>query len=288
MTLTLRGRTFLPGQFAIMAIVNRTPDSFFDKGATFAFDAAMKRVDLVIGQGADLVDIGGVKAAPGGEVTVEQELDRTIPFVEAVRARHPGVVISIDTWRHEVGEAACRAGADLINDTWGGADPLLAEVAAQYGAGIVCSHVGHALPRTRPFRVAYDDVTADAIARTTELAERAVALGVPSEAVLIDPAHDFNKNTHHSLQLTRELDRMVATGWPVLVSLSNKDFVGETLGGLPVDQRLTGTLAATAICAWHGARVFRAHDLPHTREVLDMVASIKGDRLPARAVRGLV
>jgi dihydropteroate synthase len=288
MTLTLRGRTFRPGQFAIMAIVNRTPDSFFDKGATFAFDAAVERVDLVIEQGADLVDIGGVKAAPGGEVTVEEELDRTIPLVEALRARHADIVISVDTWRHEVGQAACRAGADLINDTWSGADPKLAEVAAQHGVGIVCSHVGRALPRTRPFRVAYDDVTADAIARTTELAERAVALGVPREAVLIDPTHDFNKNTYHSLQLTRELDRMVATGWPVLVSLSNKDFVGETLGGLPVDQRLTGTLAATAICAWHGARVFRAHDVPRTREVLDMVASIKGDRPPTRAVRGLV
>ncbi|MBV9593361.1 MAG: dihydropteroate synthase [Actinobacteria bacterium] len=270
-----------------MAIVNRTPDSFFDKGSTFAFDAALERVDLVAAQGADLVDIGGVKAAPGDEVTVAEEIDRTIPLIEAVRARYPKLIISVDTWRHEVAQAACRAGADLLNDTWSGADPLVAEVAARRGVGLVCSHVGRARPRTRPLRVAYENVTADAIARTTDLAERAAALGVARSAVLIDPTHDFGKNTYHSLQLTRELDQMVATGWPVLVSLSNKDFVGETLGGLPVGERLTGTLAATAICAWHGARVFRAHDVLLTRQVLDMVASIKGDRPPGRAIRGL-
>ena len=288
MDLTLRGRTFRPGEFAIMAIVNRTPDSFFDRGATFSFDAAVDRVAVVVEQGADLVDIGGVKAAPGDEVSVVEEIDRTVPLVAAVRAAHPDAIISVDTWRHEVGEAACQAGADLLNDTWSGADPKLAEVAAAHGVGLVCSHVGQALPRTRPFRVAYDDVTADAIARTTELAERAASLGVDREAVLIDPTHDFGKNTYHSLQLTRELDRMVATGWPVLVALSNKDFVGETLGGLPVTERGAGTLAATAICAWHGARVFRAHDVAATRQVLDMVASIKGDRPPAWALRGLV
>jgi dihydropteroate synthase len=286
--LTLRGKTFRPGEFAIMAIVNRTPDSFYDKGATFAFDAALERVDLLVAQGADLVDIGGVKAAPGGDVDVAEELDRTLPFVAAVRARYPDVIISVDTWRHEVADEVCKAGADLLNDTWSGADPLVAEVAAQHQVGLVCSHVGQAQPRTRPFRVAYDDVTADVLRRTIELAERAVGLGVQPESILIDPTHDFGKNTFHSLQLTRELDQLVSTGWPVLVSLSNKDFVGETLGGLPVDERFTGTLAATAISAWHGARVYRAHDVPQTRQVLDMVASIKGDRRPGRTLRGLV
>jgi dihydropteroate synthase len=129
-------------------------------------------------------------------------------------------------------------------------------------------------------------VVAAAIAQSTGLAERAVALGVDPRSVLVDPAHDFDKNTWHSLELTRRLDEMVATGWPVLVSLSNKDFVGETLD-LPVDQRLAGTLAATAVSAWHGARVFRVHEVAQTRQVLDMVASIRGDRPPARVVRGL-
>ena len=287
MTLVLRDKSFGPGEFAIMAILNRTPDSFYDKGATFEFADALDRVAVLVEQGADIVDIGGVKAAPGGDVTVAEELDRTVPFVLAVRARYPELIISVDTWRHEVADAVCIAGADLLNDTWSGADPVLAEVAAQHGVGLVCSHVGQALPRTRPHRVAYPDVTADVLARTVELAERAVTLGVPRTSILIDPTHDFGKNTYHSLQLTRELDQLVATGWPVLVALSNKDFIGETLGGLPVGERHVGTLATTAVSAWLGARVFRAHDVAQTRQVLDMVASIKGDRRPSRALRGL-
>ena len=285
--LRLRDRQFGPGQFAVMGIVNRTPDSFYDKGATFAFQAALSRVDDLVTQGVDIVDIGGVKAAPGEPVSVVEEIERTAELVTAVRAAHPQLIISVDTWRHEVGEAVCRAGADLLNDAWGGHDPELAEVAAAQHVGIVCTHVGHVAPRTRPHRIRYDDVTADAISHTVGLAERAARLGVPPESILIDPAHDFGKNTYHSLQLTRELDRMVDTGWPVLVSLSNKDFVGETLGGLPTDQRLIGTLAATAIAAWHGAVVHRVHNVHETRQVLDMIASIQGHRPPGRTTRGL-
>jgi dihydropteroate synthase len=284
--LTLGPRRFGPGEFAIMAIVNRTPDSFYDQGATFAFDQAMRRVDDVVAQGADIIDIGGVKAAPGQDVTVADEIERTVDFVAAVRAAHPGVVISVDTWRHEVGEAVCDAGADLLNDAWGGFDPRLAEVAARYGVGLVCTHAGGVEPRTRPHRIAYEDVMADVLTRTLGLAERAVELGVPRERVLIDPAHDFGKNTYHSLEVTRRLGEMVETGWPVLVSLSNKDFVGESLD-VPVDQRLVGTLATTAVCAWLGAVVYRVHNVVETRQVLDMVATIQGARPPARAVRGL-
>jgi dihydropteroate synthase len=127
---------------------------------------------------------------------------------------------------------------------------------------------------------------ADVLASTVGQAERAVSLGVDRESVIIDPAHDFGKSTWHSLEITRRLEEMTATGWPVLVSLSNKDFVGETLD-LPVGERLTGTLAATAICAWKGARIYRVHEVVETRQVLDMVASIKGDRPPARPIRGL-
>ncbi|SEF91440.1 dihydropteroate synthase [Nonomuraea solani] len=285
MSLTLGGRSFgaLP---LIMAIVNRTPDSFYDRGATFAREEAMRRVDQVAAEGADIVDIGGVKAGPGAEVDVHEEIDRTAAFVAEVRERHPGLLISVDTWRHEVGLEVCRAGADLLNDSWGGADPLLAEVAAGAGAGLVCTHTGGLVPRTRPHRVEYDDVVADVIRRTTALAERAVALGVPRESVLIDPAHDFGKNTWQSLEVTRRTGELVATGWPVLVSLSNKDFIGESLG-LPVDQRLNGTLAATALCAWHGAQVFRAHNVAETRQVLDMIAVLRNLRPPERVVRGL-
>jgi dihydropteroate synthase len=185
-----------------------------------------------------------------------------------------------------VATAACQAGADLLNDTWGGQDPELPAVAAAFGAGLVCAHAGQQAPRTRPFRVAYDDVMADVLDRTLGQAARAVAAGVDQDRILIDPAHDFGKNTWQSLEVTRRLAEMTGTGWPVLVSLSNKDFVGETLDQPPAG-RLTGTLATTAICAWLGARVFRVHQVAETRQVLRMVSAIQGEQPPARTVRGL-
>jgi dihydropteroate synthase len=284
--LKLGRRTFDDDELLIMAIVNRTPDSFYDKGATFEFDVALRRVREVVRDGADIVDIGGVKAAPGTIVTIEEEIERTAEFVAAVRSEFPQLVISVDTWRHEVGEAACRAGADLINDAWGGWDPQLAAVAARYRAGLVCTHAGGVEPRTRPHRIGYDDVVADVLSRTVAEAQRAVALGVDARSVVIDPAHDFGKNTRHSLEVTRRLEELVQSGWPVLVSLSNKDFVGEALNR-PVGERLIGTLAATSVSAWLGARIFRAHNIAETRQTLDMVASIKGTREPARSIRGL-
>jgi len=269
-----------------MAIVNRTPDSFYDQGATFRDEPALSRVEQAVSEGAAIIDIGGVKAGPGEEVTAEEEARRTVGFVAEVRRRHPDVVISVDTWRHDVGEAVCEAGADLLNDAWGGVDPRLAEVAARYGAGLVCTHAGGAEPRTRPHRIAYDDVVADILRVTVSLAERAVELGVRRDGIMIDPGHDFGKNTRHSLEATRRLGELVETGWPVLVSLSNKDFVGETLD-LPVGERLNGTLAVTAVCALGGARVFRVHEVTPTRQVVDMVRSIMGLRAPDRAIREL-
>jgi dihydropteroate synthase len=285
-TLRLGSRDFPATEPVIMAIVNRTPDSFYDQGATFGDEAAYARVEDVVAQGAAIIDVGGVKAGPGAEVGVAEEIRRTAGFVAELRRRFPEVVISVDTWRHEVGEAVCLAGADLLNDAWGGADPRLAEVAARHGAGLVCTHTGGAAPRTRPHRVAYEDVMADILRDTVGLAERAVRLGVRRDGVLIDPGHDFGKSTRHSLEATRRLEEMTATGWPVLVSLSNKDFVGETLD-VPVKERLIGTLATTAISAWLGARVYRVHEVAETRQVLDMVASIAGHRAPAVARRGL-
>jgi dihydropteroate synthase len=270
----------------VMAIVNRTPDSFYDNGATFAPDAALRAVERAVAEGADIIDIGGVKAGPGAEVGPAEERRRTVPTVTAVRKRFPDVVISIDTWRAEVARAAVDAGADLINDTWAGVDPAVAGVAADTGTGLVCAHAGGLAPRGRPHRPEYPDVVADVVATVIGLAERAVERGVRRDGILIDPAHDFNKNTWQSLEISRRLDELAATGWPLLVALSNKDFVGETLD-LPTDQRLEGTLAATAIAAWLGARVFRAHHVKQTRRVLDMVAAIRGDKPPAAARRAL-
>ncbi|WP_435746349.1 dihydropteroate synthase [Nocardioides sp. SYSU DS0663] len=286
MTLRLGRHRFADDATLMMAIVNRTPDSFYDRGATWAEDKAFDRVAEVVDQGAEIVDIGGIKAAPGAEIDETEEKRRVVDFVARVRAAHPSLVISVDTWRASVGDAVCEAGADVLNDAWGGADPALVDVAAKHDVALVCTHTGGAVPRTRPYRVEYDDVVRAAIDDTVAYAERALAAGVARESLVIDPAHDFGKNTFHSLEITRRLDEMVATGWPVLVSLSNKDFVGESLD-LPVGQRLTGTLAATAICALAGARIYRVHEVVETRQVVDMVNTIAGRRRPVRAIRGL-
>ena len=286
MPLRLGRRTFGDHETVVMAIVNRTPDSFYDKGSTYSHEAALAAVDRAVDEGAGIVDIGGVKAGPGAEVDAAEEIRRTASLVAAIRARHD-VVISVDTWRAEVGRAVCAEGADLLNDAWGGYEPELAAVAAEHGVGLVCTHTGGAAPRTRPHRVEYDDVVADIVGATVAEAERAVALGVARESILVDPGHDFGKNTRHSLEATRRLPELVATGWPVLVSLSRKDFVGEALDIAAPADRLTGTLATTAVSAWLGARVYRAHDVAATRQTLDMVASILGTRPPAVARRGL-
>ncbi len=285
-SLRLGRRSFGPRQLLVMAIVNRTPDSFYRPGISWDEAAALDRVHQVVADGADIVDVGGVPAGPGSPVDPGEEIRRTAGFIAAVRAAYPDVVISADTYRHEVAREACAAGADLINDSWGGWDPKLGRVAAEFGAGLVCAHVGRQRPRTRPLRVAYADVMADVLDQTLTLAARAVADGVDPARIVIDAAHDFGKNTWHSLEITRRLPEMAATGWPVLVSVSNKDFIGETLD-LPAADRVPGTLAATAVCAWLGARIFRAHEVRPTRQVLDMVAAIRGDIPPARAVRGL-
>ncbi len=277
---------FAPGRLLIMAIVNRTPDSFYRPGITWDEGAALERVHTVVAEGADIVDIGGVPAKPGTDVPVEEEIRRTVPFIRTVRETYPDVVISVDTWRSEVGRAVCEAGADLLNDSWSGFDPRLAEVAAECGTALVCSHAGSQTPRTRPFRVAYADVMADVLDRTLALADRALRAGVDRTRIIIDPAHDFGKNTWHSLEVSRRLNEMTASGWPVLISVSNKDFVGETLGA-GLEDRLAGTLAVTAVGAWLGARIFRAHNIAETRQALNMVAAIKGDLQPARTIRGL-
>ena len=286
MSLRLGTREFGPGETAVMAIVNRTPDSFFDQGAYVSDDAAMAAVDTAVEEGAAILDVGGVKAGPGEPVSVTDEIGRVAPFLAAVRRRHPHLVLSVDTWRAEVARAACAAGADLVNDPWQGADPGLARVAAESGAGLVCSHAGGLPPRTDPHRVAYDDVVADVVAVVTALAQRAVEAGVRRDGILVDAAHDFGKNTYHSLEVTRRLDEVVAAGWPVLVAVSNKKFLGEVLDA-DKDNRLEASLAATAVCAWHGATVFRAHQVRATRRVLDTVGAIRGTRPPAVARRAL-
>ena len=271
-----------------MGIINRTPDSFYAAARHVDLDDALGRAAAMIDEGVDIVDVGGVRAGQQGEwVTESAEIDRVRPFLEALREQFPGLIVSLDTWRAEVA-SACAGMFDLVNDTWAGADPDLVLVAAREGPGYVVSHTGGLPPRTDPHGVDYgpgDGVLDDVLRVLSAGAERAVASGVAREAVLLDPTLDFGKTTLNSLRLVGTTDRVVALGYPVLMAISRKDFVGETLD-LGIDDRLEGTLAATAIAAWQGATVFRAHDVRATRRVLDMVASIRGDRPPARCERG--
>ena len=188
-------------------------------------------VDRAVAEGADIVDIGGVKAGLGPEVDAAEEIDGVLPsFVGGSAATIPDLVISVDTWRAQVGRGVLQRGRRPDQRHLGRRRPG----AGRGGRGVrrrarLCSHTGGAAPRTDPHRVAYDDVVADVIDDGRRGADAPSALGVRRDAILIDPTHDFGKNTYHSLELTRRLDELVATGWPVLVALSNKDFIGETL-----------------------------------------------------------
>jgi dihydropteroate synthase len=289
----LRGRVLAPGRPAVMAVVNRTPDSFYAAARAADDDVALAAVARAVTEGADLVDIGGVRAGRGPVVAPAEEIDRVLPLVRRVRAEFPELPISVDTWRAEVAEAVAAAGADLLNDTWAGHDPDLVDVAAEVGAGVVCSHTGGLAPRTDPAGVRYADahgddelaVVRDVLRTLGAGAATARAAGVPADRILLDPTLDFGKTTRHSLVTLRHTADVTALGYPVLQAVSRKDFVGETLD-LPAADRLEGTLAATALAAWMGATVFRAHDVLATRRVVDLVATVRGDRAPVRAERG--
>ncbi|MGH3813560.1 MAG: dihydropteroate synthase [Pseudonocardiaceae bacterium] len=246
---------------AVMAIVTWAPDPCSDRGVTYPDSppdqVAMAAVDSAVHEGADIVDIGAA-----------EDTRRVVPFVAAVRERYPELLISVQAWRRDVARPVLVAGADILSGV--GADLELAEVAAERGCGVVC----------RPHRITGNDVVDDLTVQATTL----VGLGVPKEAILIDPTHDVGMDTWHGLELLRRSDDLVATGWPVLMTLSHKDF-GETLDAM--DDRMDGILAATAIAAWASIRVFRVHQVRQTRRVLEMVAAIAGTRPPARPIRGL-
>lgn len=276
----------LDRQVAVMAIVNRTPDSFSDQGRTYQLVAAVDHALAQVAAGADIVDVGGVKAGPGPVVDVDEERRRVLPFVEAFRARCE-VLLSVDTFRATVAAEALDAGADIINDVSGMSEPEIADVvAARPGAALVIMHAGGA-PRTRPFRPTYlPDVTTAVVQELARLAEEAHRRGVAAHRIVVDPGHDFAKNTAHSLELTRRLPEVRALGYPVLVSLSNKDFLGESLG-LPVDQRGEASLAAAVAAVQLGANLVRVHDTRSSVRAIRTLEAILGRRRPLVSARGL-
>jgi dihydropteroate synthase len=264
-------------QVAVMAVVNRTPDSFYDRGRTFGLTAAVAACERAVEEGADWVDIGGVPFAPGEALSAEEELERVLPVVRAVRARSD-VVISVDTFLPAVARACIDAGADVVNDTTGLHHPELVPVVADSDATLVVTH-SLAAPRTAYPSPRYDDVVRDVAGFLTERVSRAIDGGIPEERLVVDPGHDLNKNTLHSLELTRRLGEIVGLGFPTLVAVSNKDFVGESIGATK-SERLEGSLAAMVLCVAQGARIVRMHNVRESVAAVRMTEAVLGMRQP--------
>jgi dihydropteroate synthase len=256
----------------VMGILNRTPDSFYDRGAFFDFDAFLRRAEQLVADGADLLDVGGVKAGPGPEVGEQEELDRVVPAIEALRARFD-VPLSCDTWRASVLEAACRAGAVVGNDISGFADPGYLEVAAAAGATVVATHIRLA-PRVPDPEPVYQAGVVRAVCDfLIERADRARAAGIDPARIVLDAGLDLGKTWEQSLALLGSTDRLAALGYPVLLSASNKTFLGRLLD-LEVGDRREASLAATSIGVTLGARIVRVHDVKGSRRVCDVLAAL--------------
>jgi dihydropteroate synthase len=255
----------------VMGILNRTPDSFYDQGATFALDLTLRRAEALVAEGADILDVGGVKAGPGPAVGEEEELDRVVPAVEAIVERFD-VPVSADTWNARVLAAACAAGAVVGNDISGFGDPDYLVTAARAGATVVATHIRLA-PRVRDPEPHYDDLVADVAVFLVERAERARAAGLAPDQIVLDAGLDLGKTAAQSAVLLRESDRLAALGYPLLLSSSNKTFMGVLLD-LAVDARRAPSMAATAYGVSHGCRIVRVHDVAGTVRVVRMVERI--------------
>jgi len=255
----------------VMGVLNRTPDSFYDKGATFALDALLTRAELLVEDGADILDVGGVKAGPGPEVTEPEELDRVVPAIEALRAR-VDVAVSVDTWRASVARAAYRAGAVMGNDISGFADPDYLPAAAEAGVAVVATHIriGPRIPDPEPH---YDDVVEATRMFLSERVARASAAGIGLDRIVVDAGLDLGKTAAQSLELLRASAALLALGCPILLSASNKPFLGVTLD-LPIDGREDASLSAAALGVSLGCRIVRAHDVGGTRRVCDTLAAV--------------
>ncbi|MDP8937249.1 MAG: dihydropteroate synthase [Actinomycetota bacterium] len=255
----------------VMGILNRTPDSFYDKGAHFRLDDLCRRAEQLVDEGADLLDVGGVKAGPGSEVGQAEELDRVVPAVEALRARFD-VPVSVDTWRASVAAAAFAAGAVVGNDISGFADPDYLPACAAAGATVVATHIRLA-PRVADPDPRYVDVVAEVRRFLADRALRARAAGIPPERIVVDAGLDLGKTAEQSLTLLRRSRRLAELGYPLLLSASNKTFLGRILA-LEVDERRTASLAAAAIGVVGGCRIVRAHDVKGTRRVCLVLAAV--------------
>jgi dihydropteroate synthase len=255
----------------VMGILNRTPDSFYDRGSYFDFDDFLAKAEQLVADGADCLDVGGVKAGPGEFVSEAEELDRVVPAVAALHERFD-VPLSIDTWRASVARACFDAGAVVGNDISGFADPAYLDVCAAAGASVVATHIRLA-PRVADPQPHYDDLVGEVTAFLADRAARAEAAGIPAERIMIDAGLDLGKTEPQSVELLRASPRLAALGYPVYLSASNKRFLWRLLG-VDVDHAADATLAAHAYGIALGCRVLRAHDARAARRVADVMAAI--------------
>jgi dihydropteroate synthase len=266
-----------------MGIVNRTPDSFYD-GGRMDLETATEHALRLVEEGADILDLGAIKAGPGDPVEEQEEAERLIPLVRAVADR-TDVTLSIETSRPSVARLGIEAGAAIVNDVSGLTDPELAAACAATGAGLILMHNGGQV-RGRPRAPRYTDVVAQVIEDLRRLADLASSAGVDPSSIVFDAGLDFGKNTFQSLELVRRTEELAATGHPYLVAPSRKDVVGETLD-LGPDERLEGSLALVALSVEKGAHIVRVHDVAATVRVVRMVEAVMGRRSPINPVRGL-
>jgi len=264
------------GDILIMGILNVTPDSFSDGGKFFSRDAALSRAARMVAEGADIVDVGGESTRPGSRrVSVQEELDRVLPVIEAVRAELP-VTISIDTSKPAVMHAACAAGAEMINDVRALREEGALETAARLGARVCLMHM-QGQPRTMQAAPRYRDVVAEVRAFLLDRARRCEEHGISRERLLIDPGFGFGKTPAHNLRLIAELDAFAGTGLPVLVGVSRKSTVGRVTSRR-AGEREWGSLALAVIAALKGAAVLRVHDVAPTRDAVRMVQAVQAAR----------
>lgn len=257
----------------VMGILNRTPDSFYDQGRYWDLDQFYRLAATLVSDGADLLDVGGVKAGPGPEVSEQEELDRVIPAVAALHDRFD-VPISVDTWRASVAREAYQAGAVVGNDISGFADPDYLPAAAEAGASVVATHIrlGPRIPDPEP-QYEEDDVVAAVENFLLDRAGQARAAGIPDARIVLDAGLDLGKTAGQSLELLQASGRLASLGFPLLLSASNKTFLG-VMFDLPVGERWEATLAAHAVGVGLGCRILRAHDVVAARRVVDTLAAV--------------
>ena len=267
------------GQALVMGVLNATPDSFSDGGRFEGPDAAAAAARRMAAEGAAIVDLGGESTRPGAAPVDEAtELSRVVPVLERLRGELP---LSIDTRRAAVARRALELGAVLVNDVTAGRDPGMLPLVASRGAGIVLMHM-RGEPGTMQDSPAYADVVAEVEAFLLRRAEDAAAAGVPKDRILLDPGIGFGKRLEHNLALLAALPRLVAHGWPLVVGVSRKRFLGD-LTGRAIPDRRDGTTAAVALAAFHGAAVVRVHDVPPARDAVQVARGYRNGLLELTA-----